>query len=475
MKMSVETIQTSDVYYKEFFRKDGDQRVTHYCPGCGHGTIQKMIAQAIEDLGIQDRVVFLSPVGCSVFSYYYFDTGNIQCSHGRAPAVGTAFKRVHEDSIVISYQGDGDLAGIGTAEIIHAANRGENMSVFFINNATYGMTGGQMAPTTLLEEKTLTSPFGRDRKRDGAPIKMAEMIATLDEPVLVSRVAVSSTKEMLKTKKMIYKALKNQVDNLGFSFVEILSACPTSWHVSPVEARTHIDEVLSKVFPLGTFVDRSRDILPYGPSPFPFLSGDELLNAITEGGERKEFERAAVEDELAIMVAGFGGQGVLSGGVSLANAAMAHQLQVSWLPSYGPEMRGGKASVTVVMSSDEVSSPLAEELDVLIALNSPSLTAYEHMVKPSGMILFNSSLIDHESGRDDVTVHRVPASDLAKEAGLSQATALVMIAAFLHYSQVLSIDSLIESLHLGLKRKSLIGRNRELILRTLEVLRTKQE
>lgn len=469
----MEQIKTSDVFYEEFFRKDGDRKITHYCPGCGHGTIQKMIAQAIEDLGIQDRVVFLSPVGCSVFSYYYFDTGNIQCSHGRAPAVGTAFKRVHEDSIVISYQGDGDLAGIGTAEIIHAANRGENMSVFFINNATYGMTGGQMAPTTLLEEKTLTSPFGRDRKRDGAPIKMAEMIATLDEPVLVSRVAVSNTREMLKTKKMIYKALKNQVDNLGFSFVEILSACPTSWHVSPVEARTHIDKVLSKVFPLGTFVDKAHEVLPFGPSPFPFLSGEDFLDALSEGGERKDLEPVPMEEELAIMVAGFGGQGVLSGGVSLANAAMAHQLQVSWLPSYGPEMRGGKASVTVVMSSDEVSSPLAEEIDCLIALNSPSLTAYEHMVKPSGTILVNSSLIDHEPVRDDVTIHHVPASDLAKKAGLPQATALVMIAAFLYYSQVLTIDSLIDSLHLGLKKKSLIGKNRELILKTVGMLKTK--
>lgn len=468
----MEQIRTSDVLYEEFFRKDGDKRITHYCPGCGHGTIQKMIAQAIEDLGIQDRVVFLSPVGCSVFSYYYFDTGNIQCSHGRAPAVGTAFKRVHEDSIVISYQGDGDLAGIGTAEIIHAANRGENMSVFFINNATYGMTGGQMAPTTLLEEKTLTSPFGRDRKRDGAPIKMAEMIATLDEPVLVSRVAVSNTREMLKTKKMIHKALKNQVDNLGFSFVEILSACPTSWKVSPVDARTHIDKVLSTVFPLGTFVDKAHEVLPIGPSPFPFLSGDDFLDVLSEGGKRKDLEPALLEGELAIMVAGFGGQGVLSGGVSLANAAMAHQLQVSWLPSYGPEMRGGKASVTVVMSPDEVSSPLAEEIDCLIALNSPSLTAYEHLVKPSGTILINSSLIDHEPERDDVTVHHVPASDLAKEAGLPQATALVMISAYIHYSKVLTSESLIDSLHLGLKKKSLIGKNRDLILKTLELLKT---
>ncbi len=468
--MGMEEIKTSDVFYKEFTRKDGDTRVTHYCPGCGHGTIQKMIAQAIEDLGIQNRTVFLSPVGCSVFSYYYYDTGNIQCSHGRAPAVGTAFKRVHEDSIVISYQGDGDLAGIGTTEIIHAANRGENFTVFFINNATYGMTGGQMAPTTLLEEKTLTTPFGRDRKRDGSPIRMAEMIATLEEPVLVARCAVSSTKEMLKTKKMIEKALKNQVNNLGFSFVEILSACPTSWKMNAVDSRTHIDNVLSKVFPLGTFVDKSDSVLPYGPSLFPFLTGDEFLSALNDGGVRKDLEPFNLKDETAVMIAGFGGQGVLSGGVSLANAAMSHQLQVSWLPSYGPEMRGGKASVTVVMSPDEVSSPLAEELDHLIVLNSPSLMAYEHMVKPGGSIVINSSLIDHEPDRDDVEVYRIPASDIAQEAGIPQAVALVIITAFLHHTGMLSIDALIESLHLGIKKKSLIGMNRDLIMKTLEIL-----
>ncbi len=466
----MEQIKTSDVFYKDFTRKDGDTRVTHYCPGCGHGTIQKMIAQAIEDLDIQDRTVFLSPVGCSVFSYYYFDTGNIQCSHGRAPAVGTAFKRVHEDSIVISYQGDGDLAGIGTTEIVHAANRGENMTVFFINNATYGMTGGQMAPTTLLEEKTLTTPFGRDRKRDGSPIRMAEIIATLEEPVLVSRCAVSSKKEMLRTKRMIEKALKNQVDNKGFSFVEILSACPTSWKMNAVDSRQHIDDVLSKVFPLGTFIDRADSVPPYGPSLFPFLTGDDFLAALNDGGERKEMAAIPLEEETAIMVAGFGGQGVLSGGVSLANAAISHQLQVSWLPSYGPEMRGGKASVTVVISPDEVSSPLAEELDNLIVLNSPSLTAYERMVKPGGTIVVNSSLIDHEPTREDVNVYHVPGSALAEEAGIPQATALVMITAFLHHTGLLTLEALIESLHLGIKKKALIGKNRDLILRTVEAI-----
>ncbi len=467
----MELIQTSNVLYKDFTRKESDTHITHYCPGCGHGVIQKMIAQAIENLGVQDRVVFLSPVGCSVFSYYYYDTGNIQCSHGRAPAVGSAFKRVHPESVVISYQGDGDLAGIGTTEIIHAANRGEAMTVFFINNATYGMTGGQMAPTTLLEEKTLTTPFGRDRRRDGSPIRMAEMIATLEEPVLVSRCSLSTTKELLRTRKMIEKGLRNQVENLGFSFIEILSPCPTNWHLSAVESRVHIENVLEKVFPLGTFVDKADSVVPYGPSLFPFLSGDDFLSVLAEGVERVDLDAIPLEKEVAVMIAGFGGQGILSGGVSLANAAMSHQLQVSWLPSYGPEMRGGKASVTVVISPDEVSSPLAEELDYLVVLNGPSLLAYEHMVKPGGSIILNSSLIDHEVDRDDVKVHRIEASRIAQEAGIPQAIALVMITALLHYSGLLSIESLVASLPLGLKKKELIGKNEKLIATTIEILK----
>ncbi|MDY0371898.1 MAG: thiamine pyrophosphate-dependent enzyme, partial [Sphaerochaetaceae bacterium] len=169
-------------FYDGYTRKGIEIETTHYCPGCGHGTIQKLIGEAIDDLGIQDRTIFLSPVGCAVFAYYYYDTGNIQCSHGRAPAVGTGVKRTVKDAVVISYQGDGDLAGIGMTEIIHAANRGEPITVFFINNAIYGMTGGQMAPTTPLGQITQTTPFGRDVARDGRPIGMVELMNALVPP-----------------------------------------------------------------------------------------------------------------------------------------------------------------------------------------------------------------------------------------------------------------------------------------------------
>ncbi|MBN1979926.1 MAG: hypothetical protein JW795_00225, partial [Chitinivibrionales bacterium] len=202
-------------FYTTFERLGAGQKNTTYCPGCGHGTIQKLIAEAIDELGIQDRTVFCSPVGCSVFSYYYYDTGNVQCSHGRAPAVATGIRRSLPEAIVISYQGDGDLAGIGTAEIIHAANRGENITVFFVNNAIYGMTGGQMAPTTLVGQKTLTTPYGRTQRNDGNPIGMAEVISALKTPVLVERVSIATPAKVMKTRKLIKQALLNQVEKKG--------------------------------------------------------------------------------------------------------------------------------------------------------------------------------------------------------------------------------------------------------------------
>ena len=212
---------------RRFDRKDDDQHQTHYCPGCGHGIVTKLLADAIDKLGIQDRTILVSPVGCSVFGYEYLDVGNIQAAHGRAPAVATAVKRSLPESIVVSYQGDGDLAAIGTAEIVHAANRGENLTVIFVNNAIYGMTGGQMAPTTLLGERTTTTPLGRDPAEQGYPIKVCELLATLDAPVLLERVALGSNKQIMATGRVIRRALENQIQGLGFSLVEVLAPCPT--------------------------------------------------------------------------------------------------------------------------------------------------------------------------------------------------------------------------------------------------------
>jgi len=224
---------------------------THYCPGCGHGIIHRLVCEAIDELGVAEKTIAIAPVGCAVVAYYYWDFDTCEAPHGRTPAVATGIKRVKPDKIVFSYQGDGDLAAIGTAEIIHTAARGENITVIFVNNTVYGMTSGQMAPTTLIGQKTATTPLGRDIKRDGYPLKISDMIATLPGAKYVERVSVGSPKDILSAKRAIKKAFKNQIDGVGFSMVEVLSMCPTYWEKSPVEATRRVEDEMKKVFPLG--------------------------------------------------------------------------------------------------------------------------------------------------------------------------------------------------------------------------------
>ena len=298
-------------FYDEFLRKAPEggpaAKTTHYCPGCGHGTVHKLIAEAIEDMNIADRTIFLSPVGCSVFAYYYMDTGNIQCAHGRAPAVGTGVIRTRDDAIVISYQGDGDLAGIGTAEIVHAANRGENMAVFFVNNAIYGMTGGQLAPTTLLGQATATTPFGRLQDREGGPIHMAEVIEALDGPVYVERTTLSSAAGVMKTRKAVRKALTNQVERRGFSFVEILSPCPVGWKMTPVQARGWMKDSMEKIFEVKTF--RDCDDRTRGNGRMRLMDDEALLELLLPPVDEEIPAGRHVEDELRVKICGFGGTG----------------------------------------------------------------------------------------------------------------------------------------------------------------------
>jgi len=224
---------------------------THYCPGCGHGIAHRLIAEVVDELGIREAVIGIAPVGCAVVAYDYWNFDCSEAAHGRALAVATAIKRVRPQNIVFTYQGDGDLAAIGTNETIHAANRGENLTVVFINNAIYGMTGGQMAPTTLLGQKTATTPMGREIKFHGYPLKISEMLSPLAGVKYIERVSLSSPQEVLKTKKAIKQAFQNQIDNIGFSLVEILSPCPTYWGMSPKEAIDWIRDVMAKEFPLG--------------------------------------------------------------------------------------------------------------------------------------------------------------------------------------------------------------------------------
>jgi 2-oxoglutarate ferredoxin oxidoreductase subunit beta len=225
-----------------------------YCPGCHHGIIHRLLAELIDELQIQERAVIVAPVGCSVLAYNFFEIDAIQAAHGRAPAVATGIKRVHPEMVVITYQGDGDLAAIGTAEIVHAANRGERITTVFVNNANFGMTGGQMAPTTLIGQKTETTPEGRDPLRNGFPFRVAEMIASLTGPAYVARVAVYTPPLVAKARNSIKKALLAQIEGRGFGFVEILSTCPTNWGLTPLQANKWLEENMVPYYPLAEFV-----------------------------------------------------------------------------------------------------------------------------------------------------------------------------------------------------------------------------
>lgn len=237
---------------KIFFRPESLYDVpTHYCPGCGHGIAHRLVAQVVDELDIREKTIGLAPVGCAVVAYDYWKFDCSEAPHGRALAVATAIKRVHPQNIVFTYQGDGDLAAIGTNETIHAANRGENLTVIFINNTVYGMTGGQMAPTTLLGQKTSTSIEGRTKEQHGYPLKISEMLALLPGVCYIERVSLHSPQEVLKARRAIKQAFENQINNLGFSLVEILSPCPTYWGQAPKESLDWIRDVLQKEFPLG--------------------------------------------------------------------------------------------------------------------------------------------------------------------------------------------------------------------------------
>jgi len=448
-------------FYSVYERKGTESINTHYCPGCGHGNAHKLIAEAIDELGIQDRVILISPVGCSVFAYYYFDTGNVQAAHGRAPAVATGLRRSNKDSIIISYQGDGDLAGIGMGSIVHAANRGENITVFFVNNAIYGMTGGQMAPTTLLGQKTLTTPFGRTMERDGGPIGMAELLNSLSAPVFIERVSFASAPKIMKAKKIFLKALRNQVQKRGFSFVEILSPCPVNWKMSAIDARKWIEENLEPLFPVKNF--RDLDTEPAPSTENPFLEGEKLYNLLNiEKDIPVRTRENAVSDQL-IKIAGFGGQGVMSAGVLLANCVSVEGKHSTWLPSYGPEMRGGTANASVIISEEPIGSPLVEEPNVLIAMNEPSLDTFENSVQAGGLIIINSSIVKTKVKRKDVRTIEIPASEIAQELGHIAVGNVIILTVYALLSSAVDVQTLRDVLPISIKRKDMIDINMKAI------------
>ncbi len=231
----------------------------HYCAGCGHSILHRIIGEVIDEMNLQEKIIGIPPAGCAVLAYFYFDIDMGEASHGRGAALATGMKRALPDRVVFTYQGDGDIAAIGTAETIHAASRGENVSTFFVNNGVYGMTGGQMAPTTILGQLTTTSPGGRKERRDGFPINLSEMLAVAKGSVYIERTAVNSPANILKTKKAVAKAFRVQMEGHGFSLVEVLSPCPTNWKMEPVEACKWIDEVMAVHFPLGVLKDTTGE------------------------------------------------------------------------------------------------------------------------------------------------------------------------------------------------------------------------
>lgn len=233
---------------------------THYCPGCSHGVVHRLLGECLEEMDALDRAVGISPVGCAVFAYKYFAFDGIQAAHGRAPAVATGIKRADPEKLVISYQGDGDLASIGAAEIVHAAARGEKITTIFINNAIYGMTGGQMAPTTLPGMRATTAPMGRDVSQMGYPIRVSEMLSVLDGSAYIERVAVNTPANVQKAKKAIRRALEVQKEGLGFSMIEVVSSCPTNWGKNPVDSLTFVKEKMIPYYPLGIFKDKQKEV-----------------------------------------------------------------------------------------------------------------------------------------------------------------------------------------------------------------------
>ncbi|HVN82163.1 MAG TPA: 2-oxoacid:acceptor oxidoreductase family protein [Terriglobia bacterium] len=451
-------------FYTSYDRKEGDVKLTHYCPGCGHGSLHKFIAEAIDDLGIQERTVFVSPVGCSVFAYHYLDVGNVQAAHGRAPAVATGIKRSNPESIVIAYQGDGDLAAIGTAEIIHSANRGENITVFFVNNAIYGMTGGQMAPTTLIGQKTVTTPMGRNPHQEGYPLKVCELLSTLEGSTYLERVALTSPKTYMKTRQAIRKALKNQVENRGFSLIEVLSPCPTGWKLKPNQAWKWIEDQMFPVFPLGVYKDLSTSRQPW-PRTGPGLPAERVAGVLDIGFPLSREEDPSGEATLPVetkemKIAGFGGQGVLFMGVALATVAMKEGYHATWLPSYGPEMRGGTANCNVVFSHRPIGTPLVDYPDILIAMNAPSLKRFQNQVKSGGLIVYDSAIISDSPEASGREILPVPAAKMAHELGDHRVANVIILGAMLAKCPILRRTNVYAALEESVENENLRQLNR---------------
>jgi 2-oxoisovalerate ferredoxin oxidoreductase beta subunit len=449
-------------FYERFDRHAGGEGVkghsTHYCPGCGHGLVHKYLTEAVEALGIQNRTVAISPVGCAVFLYYYVDAGNVQAAHGRAPAVALGEKLARPDSIVISYQGDGDLASIGLAEILHAAQLGIPITVIFVNNAIYGMTGGQMAPTTLMGQRTATSPEGRGRLM-GAPLRMAEMIAQLDGPVYVERVALYDNKQRVKAQRAIKKAIGLQVENRGFALVEVLSECPLHLGVTPADAERWVKEQMLPVFPLGVKKDVSttRDVWPAWKTPsFDPAAAHAAVGGASERVSRfcAGFPREPWGDDIGLKLAGAGGDGAQTAAMIIARAAINEGFDATHIPSYGPESRGGTSYADVRIAEEEVLSPAAPRPHVLLAFNAPSLSKFGPLVASDGIAIYDSTVApDPPRLASGVVGVPVPMTALAQDLGRVTVKNIVALGALAGATHLFPAETFLTAIRQALRDK----------------------
>ena len=448
----------TNVFYENFERHSHGEGLkgqsTHYCPGCGHGLIQKFMAESIAELGVQDRTIAVSPVGCSVFMYYYLDVGNTQAAHGRAPAVAIGHKVANPEAILISYQGDGDLASIGLAEIMQAAQMGLPMTVIFVNNAIYGMTGGQMAPTTLMGQKTATTPHGRDRLT-GEPLKVAETMAQLDGPIYVERVALFDNKQRNRAKKAIRKAIQLQVENRGFSLVEVLAECPTHLKATPIEAEAWVKEKMLPMFPLGVLKD--EDVEPWFNLKKPTFDIDRVVEVIGGSSETTEsfaesFATHLDEHDVALKFAGAGGDGAQMVAMLTARTAITEGFDSTHIPSYGPESRGGTSYADVHVAADEVLSPASPQPHLLVAFNAPSLDKFGPSVQPGGTIIYDSSVISKPPDLDaNITMVGVPCMEIAMDLGAAKVKNVVALGALQAASQIFPKESFLTAIRQALK------------------------
>ena len=483
----MKTIEQKGMYQK-FPRSGKDTRVTHYCAGCGHGIVNKLVAECCAEMGLQDQTIFVDPVGCGVFTYYYWDAAHISAAHGRASAAATGVSRARPDAVTIAYQGDGDLGAIGFNNAFQAASRGEKFGCIFINNSLYGMTGGQMAPTTLEGEKTTTTPFGRDPALTGHPLHVCEVFNQLQAPVYIARVSVADTKRILQCKQAIKRLFEIQRDHKGYALLEILAPCPTNFRMDPLKAAEFCKNEMEAEFPLGTFRDAEKGVTPDAigaqhqasvaleVKPVPQVASCAELFGVSDGVDAP----SAVDDpsvpERRFKFAGYGGQGILSLGICVAEAARLESRHTLWFPSYGPEQRGGSASCSVVVSGTPIGSPTVEHPDVLVCMNQPSYERFVGDVKKGGIVIVAATVPITKQPPEGVKLYQVPAIKMAEDFGVPKAANTMMLAALRAFKCTgLGDDSLETALCASFKKKpQLVEKNRDLLKRAEAALIEKE-